>query len=155
MNETILFLLATFIVPIFSVGYSFSRLLKSCQKLYFSDIVFFVVITLFHLLLGCVFYFKLNSWLESFVGGNIIINTVLFVALEMFSFQGIKSFIKKMIYSIIYLVNGYLVLLSLSNYDYSNSLMFFVLFIYPFISVCQLILYLDEKNKVHKKGRSS
>ncbi len=146
MNEAIIFLTATFIIPIFSVGYSFSKLLNNCRKLHFSEIVFFSVCAFFHFLLGCVFYFKFDSWIKSFVGGNVIINSILFVALEIFSFQGIKSFIKKTICSTVYLVNGWLTLFGLSNYDYSNTLMVFVLLIYPLISICQIILYSAKRN---------
>ena len=154
MSEGVLFLLCTFIIPIFSIGYPFFKLLKDCYKLCCSEIVLFVIGAFTHLLLGCMFYFDLGSLLKSFVAGNVIMNALFFVVLEIFSFKELKSFIKGFVYSIVYLLNGYFVLFSLFNYNFSNSLMIFILLIYPFISVCQLILYIDEKNKDIKKGKT-
>ena len=150
MNTGVLLLLSTFILPIFSMGCSFFKLSRYGKKWYFRDIIFLIMIALFHLSLGCLFYFELDSWLKNFVAGSVVLNSCFFVALEIFSCQTLKSCVRKILLSVCYLVNGWFVLFGLAIHNFPTAFLVATLLIYPFVSVFQILLYVVERNQKAK-----
>ena len=151
MSEDFLFLLWTFIVPVFTVTRQFLKTVNVHKKQPLSEIMLITsVMALIWAAIGCFWGVMLmgavsDSFLLRCVLGNVVFSGVTLLFLGT---QSLAHPLKKILFFLFALFNLITVFVGLLTHSFSAGILIIILLTYPFVSVYQFLLNYIGKEEV-------